>query len=114
MTSSSIKPQALFECREGFVIVDVRKLSARNASGKKIANSLYCSAEDVMELLPIIGRRTVVLYCVHGHEVSQGACQTLVAKGVDARFLEGGFEAWLEHGYPIQTLTECHPVKVTR
>ena len=36
----------------------------------------------------------VVVYCVHGHEVSQGACQALIATGLAARFLEGGIEAW--------------------
>jgi rhodanese-related sulfurtransferase len=36
----------------------------------------------------------VVVYCVHGHEVSQNA-----AKALGARFLEGGIEHWRqEHG----------------
>jgi rhodanese-related sulfurtransferase len=35
----------------------------------------------------------VVVYCVHGHEVSQNA-----AKALGARFLEGGIEHWREEG----------------
>jgi rhodanese-related sulfurtransferase len=35
----------------------------------------------------------VVVYCVHGHEVSQGA-----AKALGARYLEGGIEAWRAAG----------------
>ena len=35
----------------------------------------------------------VVVYCVHGHEVSQNA-----AKAAGARYLEGGFEAWRAAG----------------
>jgi rhodanese-related sulfurtransferase len=35
----------------------------------------------------------VVVYCVHGHEVSQNA-----AKALGARFLEGGLEAWRAEG----------------
>jgi rhodanese-related sulfurtransferase len=35
----------------------------------------------------------VVVYCVHGHEVSQDA-----AKALGARFLEGGIEAWRAAG----------------
>ena len=35
----------------------------------------------------------VVVYCVHGHEVSQNA-----AKALGARYLEGGIEAWREMG----------------
>jgi rhodanese-related sulfurtransferase len=36
---------------------------------------------------------SVVVYCVHGHEVSQN-----VAKAIGARFLEGGIEHWREDG----------------
>jgi rhodanese-related sulfurtransferase len=36
---------------------------------------------------------TVVVYCVHGHEVSQNA-----AKALGAKYLEGGIEAWREIG----------------
>jgi rhodanese-related sulfurtransferase len=35
----------------------------------------------------------VVVYCVHGHEVSQNA-----AKALGARYLEGGIEHWREEG----------------
>lgn len=43
----------------------------------------------------------VVVYCVHGHEVSQGVCATLRAIGVDAAYLEGGVEGWRLAGLPI-------------
>ena len=35
----------------------------------------------------------VIVYCVHGHDVSQGA-----AKALGARYLEGGLEAWRASG----------------
>jgi rhodanese-related sulfurtransferase len=43
----------------------------------------------------------VVVYCVHGHEVSQGAAKALCAAFPDtlgARYLEGGIEAWRAAG----------------
>ena len=40
----------------------------------------------------------VVLYCVHGHEVSQETAAALQAAGINARFLEGGIEHWRESG----------------
>ena len=48
---------------------------------------------------------SIVVYCVHGHEVSQG-----VAKALGARYLEGGVEAWRESGgallsKPLQSAT---------
>ena len=40
----------------------------------------------------------MVVYCVHGHEVSQQAAQTLMAQGLDARMLAGGLAGWREQG----------------
>jgi rhodanese-related sulfurtransferase len=42
----------------------------------------------------------VVVYCVHGHEVSQGAATALraVPHALGARYLEGGIEAWRASG----------------
>ena len=36
----------------------------------------------------------VVVYCVHGHEVSRHCASSLLGRGIAARFLEGGIEAW--------------------
>jgi hypothetical protein len=41
---------------------------------------------------------SVVVYCVHGHEVSQGAAKTLNEAGIAARYLDGGIEAWKAAG----------------
>lgn len=38
--------------------------------------------------------RPVVIYCVRGGSVSRSVLAALRAKGHDAHFLEGGFEAW--------------------
>jgi hypothetical protein len=38
----------------------------------------------------------VVVYCVHGHEVSQGAAAALQETGIAARYLEGGLAGWKE------------------
>jgi rhodanese-related sulfurtransferase len=46
---------------------------------------------DWSKTLP--SKANVVVYCVHGHEVSQNA-----AKALGARYLEGGIEAWREMG----------------
>lgn len=40
----------------------------------------------------------IVVYCVHGHEVSQVAAAALQAAGLDARYLEGGIERWRAEG----------------
>ncbi len=42
-----------------------------------------------------------VVYCVHGHQVGQSAVAALRAFGVQARYLEGGIEAWRAAGGPL-------------
>jgi hypothetical protein len=42
---------------------------------------------------------TVVVYCVHGHEVSQNAARALRDHGIESYYLEGGLEeGWKAHG----------------
>src|SRR5688572_20329577 len=43
----------------------------------------------------------VVVYCVRGHQVSQGAAALLRAAGLRAFYLEGGIEAWRAAGLPL-------------
>lgn len=45
--------------------------------------------------------RDVVVYCVHGHEVSRATAMRLRAAGLDARFLRGGIEGWRAAGRPL-------------
>lgn len=44
--------------------------------------------------------KPVVVYCIYGHEVGRSTALALRARGVDARFLEGGMEAWQQAGRP--------------
>lgn len=46
-------------------------------------------------------RCDVVVYCVHGHQVSQSAAALLRSLGVHARYLEGGIESYRELGGPL-------------
>ena len=43
----------------------------------------------------------VVVYCVHGHEVSQSAAAALSEAGIAARYLDGGLEGWKEAEGPL-------------
>jgi rhodanese-related sulfurtransferase len=75
------------------VVIDVRKEPAFKASNVMIAGALRRDPASVAvwaKELP--GASTVVVYCVHGHEVSQGAAKALNDHGVKAFFLEDGIE----------------------
>jgi rhodanese-related sulfurtransferase len=76
------------------LVVDVRKEPAFLGAGDMIRGALRRDPATVgswKKALP--ESREVVVYCVHGHEVSQGA-----ARSLGARFLEGGIEHWREAG----------------
>ncbi len=87
-------------------LVDVRKPPARQASGLMIAGSVRC-LHDQVDLWGPKMTGAVVVYCVHGHEVSQGVCAALRAIGVDAVYLEGGIEGWRLAGLPVVPISEA-------
>jgi superoxide dismutase, Fe-Mn family len=43
----------------------------------------------------------VVVYCVYGHEVGRATAMRLRAAGLNARYLEGGIDAWQGAGRPV-------------
>ncbi len=77
------------------LLIDVRRAAAFDADDRLIASATWrdpFAVQDWEKFLP--RHRPVVVYCVHGHEISQNACVALRAKGIDARFLQGGIEEW--------------------
>ena len=84
------------------LILDVRKVPAFDADKHMIAGALRVAPDALAAALPALLReREVVAYCVHGHQVSQGAAQQLREAGFKARFLEGGIELWRQDGLPL-------------
>jgi len=52
--------------------------------------------------------REIIVYCVHGHEVSRAAALRLRAHGLNARYLRGGIDGWQAAGLPVE-LTSAFP-----
>jgi rhodanese-related sulfurtransferase len=76
------------------LVIDVRRNERFRESPYLLKGALRRDPEKVLEWKKTLPRSaSVVVYCVHGHEVSQG-----VAKALQARYLEGGLEHWKEHG----------------
>jgi len=42
------------------------------------------------------------VFCVHGLDIGQSTALALRARGIDARYLSGGMEAWREAGRPLE------------
>jgi rhodanese-related sulfurtransferase len=83
------------------LVIDVRRRAALEADPTMIAGATWRDPFLVGDWEKFLPRhRPVILYCVHGHEISRNAADALRAQGLDARFLEGGFEAWRALGAP--------------
>ena len=84
------------------LVIDVRKAPTFLDAADLVRGALRRDPQRVAEWVKTLPREAdVVVYCVHGHEVSQGAAKALCAArpaSLGARFLEGGIEAWRTAG----------------
>ena len=88
-------------------LVDVRRRAAFDADPFVIPGALKRDPEAVAEWLADLEPwRPVVVYCVHGHNVSQDAAVFLRQAGLPAYHLDGGLEAWRANGGAVATYTE--------
>lgn len=83
-------------------VIDVRRRPVYEADGTVLPTARWRDHAEVdrwsAEFDPTI---SVVLYCVHGHQVSQAPAAILRARGYDVRILRGGIEGWREAGAPV-------------
>jgi rhodanese-related sulfurtransferase len=80
-------------------LIDVRRQAAFDADRHVIPGAVKRAPEAIAEWARVLEPwRPVVVYCVHGQEVSQNAAASLQAAGLDACYLVGGIEGWREHG----------------
>ena len=84
------------------LLIDVRRREAYDKADTVIPTACWRdhkSAEAWAHELP--RGRDVVVYCAHGHQVSEAAAALLRAAGVAGLYLEGGIEAWRAAGGPL-------------
>jgi len=94
--------QALIADRARISLLDVRRRPAFEAEPRLIPGAVWRDPEQVQRWVAGLNpKRSVVVYCVHGHEVSHGVADRLRGLGFDAVLLEGGIEAWKAAGGPV-------------
>ena len=84
------------------IVIDVRRRPAFLEADAMLSGALRREPEETRawaKSLP--AANAVVVYCVHGHEVSQGAAAALRETGIAARYLEGGLAGWKEAEGPL-------------
>ena len=81
------------------LIVDVRERSAFQGATELIEGALWRDPERIAEWAGELPRASrVVLYCMHGGEVSRGVARALRERAIAAQILRGGFEDWKTAG----------------
>jgi rhodanese-related sulfurtransferase len=104
--SSSISPRHLYGAigTSGSPLVfDVRRNAGFDADDRMLVGALrWVPGEIGGRARDVPAGHSVVVYCQHGHEVSQEAAAALKASGIDARYLDGGIAGWAELGLPLR------------
>lgn len=102
----------------GPLVVDVRRNATYAESDGVIPGAIRRDPETIHAWWRGLDlARPIVVYCAHGHEVSQGAAAFLREHGLPARYLEGGFAGWtdaretvaLKPGAPSRWVTRERP-----
>lgn len=82
-------------------ILDVRRREVFEASAELVPGARWLDHRELaIHADGWPADHEVVVYCAHGHALSQGAASQLRARGIAARVLEGGIDAYLESGAP--------------
>ena len=107
---NSISPRDLFDLLDSAsapLIFDVRRTAAFDADSRMLASAQRGAPDHVAEWgRQIPAGQPVVVYCVYGHEVSQGVATALQQSGIDARYLAGGITGWAELDLPLREKTK--------
>ncbi len=116
--SYSISPQALWNSiatSRAPLIIDARRRDAYDGSPQLLPGAVWRDAHAVRQWAAALDRDApIVVACKAGHEMSQSSVANLRADGIDARVLEGGYEAWAAAGLPFVTKAELDRITPAR
>ena len=80
-------------------VVDVRRRAAYEVASGMLPACVWRDHRALANWAPsLCPDRPVVVYCLHGEQVSQSAVALLRARGLPARALRGGIDGWVAAG----------------
>ena len=102
-TVNAVKASNLLDLLSGAqppIVIDVRRQKAFLPATDMVRGALRRDPDRVADWAKSLpSASSVVVYCVHGHEVSQNTAAALRERGLSARYLEGGLEeGWKSAG----------------
>ena len=102
--------QSLLAVDQPPLLIDVRRVKALHEAGGRIGDALWLDPALWLDWKDSLdASQSLLLYCAHGREISQGLTAALRAMGLTARYLEGGYAAWVAAGHPVQALAPVPP-----
>lgn len=118
VSSTTIRPETLIRAigtERAPLLVDVRRRAAFDKSESVLPAAFWRDHRDAPawahRLEAAAGGRGLVVYCVHGEQVSLAAASLLRQSGVSAKALVGGFDGYVAAGGPLvaRTTTTARP-----
>lgn len=95
--------QTLLAAGPSITLLDVRRSDDREKEPAAIANARWLDPAAVEGWSNSLDTDSeIILYCARGGSVSNAVVDVLQARGLKARFIEGGLEAWKANGGTTQ------------
>jgi rhodanese-related sulfurtransferase len=92
---------------EELVVIDVRRKDDYSADPQMIPKASWKDPNLVAQWSDQLPKeKKVIVYCVRGGSVSNAVLDHLLAKGVNACYIQGGIAAWKEQGGPLMVKSE--------
>jgi len=96
--------QSLLSQGAAVALLDVRRAAARSENPVAIPGATWYDPETMERWIGRIDTaREIVLYCVHGESISNAVVDALHDRGIDARFIQGGLDAWQAAGGAVES-----------
>jgi Fe-Mn family superoxide dismutase len=93
---------ATAEDAAGATLLDVRRAGVFEQAAAMLPGARWLDPANVAEWAAELPEdQPLVVYCVYGHEVGRSTALRLRATGLDARYLQGGIDAWQAAGRPV-------------
>jgi rhodanese-related sulfurtransferase len=96
--SRTITPQELkdrIDKDKNVLVLDIRRNADYEADTQMIPGAIKHNPDQVDQWAQEIPKdKDVVVYCIRGGSVSNSVVDKLIAAGVSACYIEGGWEAW--------------------
>ena len=95
----TIHPDVLKNKLDNSFLLDVRRANDLAESNERLPGARWLDPEQIDDRADTLPHdKDIVIYCVRGGSASNSVVDKLQARGLRARFIEGGIEGWKTSG----------------